>query len=224
MLLEDRLLLGLPPSAVPELYRQGKDPATIGHIFISHLHADHYFGLPFLLLPYRVGILRRETPLHIVGPEGITDAAYQVCRWAWPGIHQEGCLSGLPVEFTEIHGPGKGEVAGIRFEAVPTAHFDMVSYGFKIQLGERTIAFTGDTGECGGVDRLLEGIDLLITECTHSAPEDSVSEGHLGVESLRRFAAKLKPLGTPILATHLTCDPPEIDGVTVASDGSQYQF
>ncbi|UCF10298.1 MAG: ribonuclease Z [Candidatus Bipolaricaulota bacterium] len=224
MLLDDRLLLGLPPSAVPEMYRQGKDPAKIGHIFISHLHADHYFGLPFLLLPYRVGILTRETPLQIVGPKGLADATAEVCRYAWPGIHRKGCLTDLPVVFTEIEERGEGEVGGLRFEAVYTNHFDMLSFGYKIYLGERTIAFTGDTGECEALDRFLEDVSLLITECTHSDPKETVSAGHLGVDSIRRFAAVLRPRGIPILATHLTSEPPPIEGVTAAQDGGHYEL
>jgi ribonuclease Z len=43
----------------------------IKHIFISHLHGDHYFGLPGLLSTFR--LLTRETDLHIYGPEGIKE-------------------------------------------------------------------------------------------------------------------------------------------------------
>ena len=41
----------------------------INHIFISHLHGDHFYGLVGLLSTY--GILSREKELHIYGPKGI---------------------------------------------------------------------------------------------------------------------------------------------------------
>ena len=44
---------------------------TIEHIFISHLHGDHYFGLPGLILTFN--LLGREKPLKIYGPEGIKE-------------------------------------------------------------------------------------------------------------------------------------------------------
>ena len=45
--------------------------AKINHIFISHLHGDHFFGLIGLISTY--GILSREKPLHIFGPKGIKE-------------------------------------------------------------------------------------------------------------------------------------------------------
>ena len=43
----------------------------INHIFISHLHGDHFYGLVGLLSTY--GILSREKELHIYGPKGIKE-------------------------------------------------------------------------------------------------------------------------------------------------------
>ena len=45
--------------------------SKINHIFISHLHGDHFYGLIGLLSTY--GILSREKELHIYGPKGIKE-------------------------------------------------------------------------------------------------------------------------------------------------------
>ncbi|WP_296637962.1 ribonuclease Z [Polaribacter sp.] len=45
--------------------------SKIDHIFISHLHGDHFYGLVGLLSTY--GILSREKDLHIYGPKGIKE-------------------------------------------------------------------------------------------------------------------------------------------------------
>lgn len=45
--------------------------ARIKHIFISHLHGDHYFGLAGLISTFR--LLTREAELHIYGPKGLKE-------------------------------------------------------------------------------------------------------------------------------------------------------
>lgn len=46
--------------------------SRIRHIFISHLHGDHFFGLPGLISTFL--LLGREVELHIYGPKGIKQA------------------------------------------------------------------------------------------------------------------------------------------------------
>ncbi|WP_047415051.1 ribonuclease Z [Cellulophaga sp. Hel_I_12] len=46
--------------------------SRINHIFISHLHGDHFFGLPGLISTFR--LLGREAEMHIYGPKGIEEA------------------------------------------------------------------------------------------------------------------------------------------------------
>ena len=52
-----------------QLRRQKVKFSRIKHIFISHLHGDHFFGLPGLLSTFR--LLGRDTEVHIYGPKGI---------------------------------------------------------------------------------------------------------------------------------------------------------
>lgn len=52
--------------------------SRINHIFISHLHGDHCFGLPGLIASFR--LLGRETPLHIFGPKGIKEMLETIFR------------------------------------------------------------------------------------------------------------------------------------------------
>ena len=45
--------------------------SKINHIFISHYHGDHYYGLIGLLTSYH--LLRREEPMHLFAPQGIKE-------------------------------------------------------------------------------------------------------------------------------------------------------
>ena len=52
--------------------------SKINHIFISHLHGDHVFGLLGLISSFR--LLGRETPLHVYGPKGIKEMMETIFR------------------------------------------------------------------------------------------------------------------------------------------------
>lgn len=52
--------------------------SKINHIFISHLHGDHCFGLPGLIASFR--LLGRENPLHVYGPKGIKEMLETIFR------------------------------------------------------------------------------------------------------------------------------------------------
>ena len=55
-----------------QLRKFGVKFSKIKHIFISHLHGDHFFGLVGLISTFR--LLNRETELHVYGPKGIKEA------------------------------------------------------------------------------------------------------------------------------------------------------
>ena len=59
------------------------------HIFISHLHGDHFFGLPGLLSTFN--LLGRKSVVHIYGPLGIkkiiTDILKAGNSWTTYNIH-----------------------------------------------------------------------------------------------------------------------------------------
>ena len=45
--------------------------SKISHVFISHLHGDHYYGLPGLISSFN--LLDRKKPLTIFGPKGLKE-------------------------------------------------------------------------------------------------------------------------------------------------------
>ena len=54
-----------------QLRKYGVKFSKIKHIFISHLHGDHFFGLVGLISTFR--LLNRESELHVYGPKGIKE-------------------------------------------------------------------------------------------------------------------------------------------------------
>ena len=54
-----------------QLRKYGVKFSKINHIFISHLHGDHFFGLIGLISTF--GLLNRQNDLHVYGPKGIEE-------------------------------------------------------------------------------------------------------------------------------------------------------
>jgi ribonuclease BN (tRNA processing enzyme) len=220
LLLDDRILLGCPPTAIPQLYRLQKDPTAIDCIFISHRHADHFFGLPFLLLLYAY-LYKRESPLYIIGPSGMENATAELYDLAWPGLREKGILPRGPTLFVEIAEEGTFQAGELSFQAVKMKHFGMDAYGYRFAYKGHKIAFTGDTGECARLDRLVKGADLVITECTHAFHAND--PGHLNAAAVARLIGKLQgPKRATVLATHLSGDPEPVDELIVCRDGETY--
>ena len=55
-------------------------PSRINHIFISHLHGDHYLGLMGVLSSYHLS--KRTHPLTIFGPKGLDEIITTQFRWS----------------------------------------------------------------------------------------------------------------------------------------------
>mgnify|MGYP006256956417 FL=1 len=79
-------IIDAPPTALISLRENGIKVSEISTIFITHLHGDHIFGLPFLLLE-RTYISDRELsqPLTIVAAPGARKRIEELCEIAYPG-------------------------------------------------------------------------------------------------------------------------------------------
>ena len=96
--------------------KYGIKRSRIKHIFITHLHGDHVFGLPGLITSYN--LINRQDDLHVYGPVGIENMIRQFLSSA----------SGEPrfkLEFHEIYnfdGDWFFEDPHVRVRSLPLKH------------------------------------------------------------------------------------------------------
>ena len=218
LLVDGRILLDLPPTTVPQMHRLGIGLEQIDAVLITHLHGDHVFGLPFLLLEYCVRVKRTE-PVYVIGPKGLIETSHQLCDIAWPNMRQKH-EADIPVVFIEVEQEGVYKVGDLTVTALPMAHFDLDAYGYRFEYKGRTFAYTGDTGEGGSLDRLIRGVDVAIIECTHLEGEPSL--GHLDSESIERATRDLRARGATVLATHFSQTPDLAKGITQCEDSATH--
>src|SRR5579872_5689244 len=92
------LLLDCGATSLTALRHAGLDPGEIGTVFVSHLHGDHFGGLPFLILDGQFS--RRDKPLTVAGPPGTADRLWQAMETSFPG--SSGTRRRFGVEVVEL--------------------------------------------------------------------------------------------------------------------------
>ncbi|MFS4456884.1 ribonuclease Z [Maribacter sp. 2304DJ31-5] len=108
--------------------------SRIDHIFISHLHGDHFFGLPGLISTFR--LLGRDKELHIYGPKGIREAITLLLKLgdSW---------TNYPLIFHELTSKEKTVVFEndkVSVETIPLNHRVYTNgFLFREKLGERRL-------------------------------------------------------------------------------------
>ena len=78
-----RVLLDCGATALVAMKRAGIDPASVGWIILTHLHGDHFGGVPFVVLDGQFA--RRETPLVVAGPPGTPERVTAAMEVLFPG-------------------------------------------------------------------------------------------------------------------------------------------
>jgi ribonuclease BN (tRNA processing enzyme) len=210
-----------PPTLLPQLKRLGVPPADIEVVFLSHFHADHFAGLPFLLLEY-VYVTHRSKDLYIVGPPGVEAAMEEFATRCYPNVTKDAGYHRIYVEAD----PDKEQQAGdVTFRAFPMNHVkqdNMKAFGYRVRIGAKTLAYTGDTMYCEELMPLGEGTDVYVVDCTYS--EGSGPE-HMGLDDVKRVRERISPATTMVL-THLNGEP-HVNGlanVLVAQDLKTFRF
>jgi ribonuclease BN (tRNA processing enzyme) len=214
-LLNNRYLFDCGPTVLQQLRKAGISSHEIAAVFISHFHADHFFGLPFLLLDAKYG--GRTGDLTIVGPPGIEERLQQLLALGYPGVADS---PGYQRRFVEAGDGCLEEAAGLQFTAARVKHVDEFEcFAYRAETDGRSLVFSGDTTLCDALLRLSAGADVIVTEC--SSANVPVHLGPEGVAEVARHAP-----GAQIVITHLDSTPQlsQVEGLHVAEDLKHFRF
>jgi ribonuclease BN (tRNA processing enzyme) len=93
------ILLDCGASSLVALKARQIDPNAIDGVILSHLHGDHFGGLPFFLLDARF-LGRRTRPFQIVGPPGTRERMTAALDAFFPRSSLRTCK--FPLDIGEI--------------------------------------------------------------------------------------------------------------------------
>ncbi len=203
--------------ATRQMVRANIDPASVGFVFLTHLHHDHICDYPYFVISSWM-LNKTGSPL-VLGPKGTAhfvdhlfeNGAYRtdfLARGAYPARKQN--LEAVRPEVREVS-PGvvfEDEDIKISVDWVEHLPHDVCEcFGVRVEAEGRIIAFSGDTAPCEAMVRLAEDADLLIHECTfpesfiaHRAKTGVGTYSHTSPTDLGKIAkrARVKSL----VATH----------------------
>ena len=166
-------------------------------MFLSHLHGDHFGGLPFLILDGQFS--RRTAPLVVAGPPGTQDRLARAMECLFPGSSQ--VRRKFEVSVTDCPGASVS-VAGIQVSTWTASHpSGAPALILRLAVGGTVIAYTGDTAWTPAITEAAAAADLLIAEAYHW---DKPVPHHLRYADLVDHAREIT--ARRVVLTHMSAD------------------
>lgn len=158
----------------------------IDTVIISHLHGDHFGGIPFLLLDGKY-LSQRTRPLTIIGPQGLQVQVEAALDALYPGTLDGGV--DFPLTYLELIPKQELQQGPLTIRAWQMRHGNSDrALGLQVTGDGKRIAYTGDTEWTENMVPLAAGADLMICECFQY---DQPIPSHLDYMTLLRNRSQL---------------------------------
>ncbi len=209
---ETEFLIDVGRGAIQRLYQVGTAPQIrdIDLVLLTHLHSDHVVGLPdFWLTGWVFG---RDRPLPVMGPPGtiaMCDHLGQAFAFDKKvrGRDDRYEAAGIVLEARDVQPSVIYDADGVKITAFEVDHGDGIvpAYGYRVDYGEYSAAFSGDMKYDERIIEHAKGVDVLVMEVISPAVElaraavksqeaiAKVISHHISEEQAGSLFARVKP-------------------------------
>ncbi len=176
--------------------KMGLALCEIDAIVVSHLHGDHFGGLPFLLLDFQF-VSSCVKPLIIAGPPGTRKRLHTAMEALFPASTTNKWRFEWSV--TEIPLGKPTDLVGFEIETTEVLHpSGAPSTALRVRKDGKVFAFSGDSAWIDKLVDVAEGADLFVVECSSG---DTALPFHVDWPTLKSNLPRLK--AKRIAVTHM---------------------
>lgn len=145
--------------SVPQRFWQiGLEADRLDAIWLSHFHADHYFGLPPLLVRFLEE--NRQKGLTILGQKGVKSSVKKCLDLAYPNFYKKLIF---PVDFIEVE-PGEPTTALDLTWSTALMDHPQRNLALRLEDGKSSLFYSGDGRPTEESQDLASCADLIIHE------------------------------------------------------------
>lgn len=194
-----RILVDCGATSLVAMRRAGIDPNGIDAVVLSHLHGDHFGGVPFLVLDGQL-VGRRREPLVVAGPPGTPARVTAAMEALFPGSSR--AERPFRLDLVEIE-PGRPSAFGpFTVTGREVLHpSGAPPLALRVEAGGRSLAYSGDTAWTETLVEVAREADLFVCEAYFFSKR---VPHHLDYETL---AAHLPRIGARrVILTHMSAD------------------
>ncbi|UYN96362.1 MAG: MBL fold metallo-hydrolase [Enhydrobacter sp.] len=193
------VLIDCGASSMVAIRKWGVDPNAVSTVLVTHLHGDHFAGLPFFLLDAQL-VSRRAAPLTLAGPPGFRERLEIVMEAMFAGSTKVERRFALDIRELALH--ERVELNGLAVTPYLMRHYSGApSYALRIETEGKVLAYSGDTE---WVEELIPAgreADLFICEAYFF---DKAMKYHIDYTTLTRHLAEIAPRRTVV--THMSAE------------------
>lgn len=196
-LIDGQLLVDCGNGLIKAMMNNDIDIYNIDTILITHMHADHFFDVPFIILLR--SFKKMDNELKIYGPKKLIDSVNKLFEVGYADIKDWRQHLSLGKTIMEEFDDLDIETNHYHIKSHLVDHGEFApAYGFTIDDGCSVLGYSGDSSYCKAIDEIIDMSDISILDC--SFPKGNPS--HMGLDNLVEILEKYDD--KEIIVTHMS--------------------
>lgn len=195
-IIDNRILIDVPNGIIKYIKNIGCDVSKIDTVLITHLHGDHFFDIPFLMLEKY--FKNDVNKIRIYCPKKTKIYVEKLFKLGFPNDYEE-VINNINVEFIELDDKEVIKLDNYKIYPKIVDHGNFKpAYGYVVEHSDKMVGFSGDSKLCDTIYEIVKECDISILDM--SLPNGG-NDAHMGLDDISLLCDKYN--NKKIIATHM---------------------